>query len=474
LPKIVKLSQNFNVLQFVSGEGLIKRPYRRNTNMQEENILIPEKPKLNRIRERIPKTDLTRVVIIGGGFGGIELVRQLSKQNVQTVLVDKHNYHSFIPLLYQVATAGLSPGDISSPLREFLQDNKNFHFRMAKVKSVDPEHKRVITSSGFLEYDKLVIATGSSTNFFNNEQLKKNAHKLREISDAIELRTKLINNFEEAIQADGDEELEKYMNIVIVGAGPTGVELAGAIGELRKHVLPKDYPELDFSKLKIWLVEGTDRVLPSMSERSGHRAKRYLKKFGVRLLLGKFVKSYDGELVTLSDKRTIQTQCLVWAAGVKPNNIKGLPEGSDVKGRIKVDDFNRVWGAKDIFAIGDVSYQESAKHPKGLPMLAPVAIQQAKRLSENLIAQIQGGEEKPFMYVDKGTMATIGRNKAVIDAPFGIRLGGFLGWFIWMFIHLFSIIGFRRKLLVFSQWIWNYFTYNRGNRLIIKKDLEDE
>ena len=442
--------------------------------MEEQNILIPEKPKLNRIKERIPKTDLTRVVIVGGGFGGIELVRHLSKQNVQTVLVDKHNYHSFIPLLYQVATAGLSPGDISSPLREFLQDNKNFHFRMAKVKSVDPEQKRVITNSGFLEYDKLVIATGSSTNFFNNDQLKKNAHKLREISDAIELRTKLINNFEEAIQADGDEELEKYMNIVIVGAGPTGVELAGAIGELRKHVLPKDYPELDFSKLKIWLVEGTDRVLPSMSERSGHRAKRYLKKFGVRLLLGKFVKSYDGGVVTLSDKRTIQTQCLVWAAGVKPNMIKGLPEESDVKGRIKVDEFNRVWGTQDVFAIGDVSYQESKKHPKGLPMLAPVAIQQARRLSENLVAQIKGGKEKSFEYVDKGTMATIGRNKAVIDAPFGIRIGGFLGWFIWMFIHLFSIIGFRRKLLVFSQWIWNYLTYNRGNRLIIKKDLEDE
>lgn len=476
MPKIVKLTETFNVLPIVSEEEQTNNMYPSllNTNMEEQNILVPEKPKLNRIKERIPKNDLTRVVIIGGGFGGIELVRHLSKQNVQTVLVDKHNYHSFIPLLYQVATAGLSPGDISSPLREFLQDNKNFHFRMAKVKSVDPEQKRVITSSGFLEYDKLVIATGSSTNFFNNEQLKKNAHKLREISDAIELRTKLINNFEEAIQADGDAELEKYMNIVIVGAGPTGVELAGAIGELRKHVLPKDYPELDFSKLKIWLVEGTDRVLPSMSERSGHRAKRYLKKFGVRLLLGKFVKSYDGEVVTLSDKRTIQTQCLVWAAGVKPNSIKGLPEGSDVKGRIKVDEFNKVWGAKDIFAIGDVSYHESAKYPKGLPMLAPVAIQQAKRLSENLIAQMLGGKEKPFSYVDKGTMATIGRNKAVIDAPFGIRLGGFLGWFIWMFIHLFSIIGFRRKLLVFSQWIWNYFTYNRGNRLIIKKDLEDE
>ncbi|XOV93686.1 MAG: NAD(P)/FAD-dependent oxidoreductase [Bacteroidota bacterium] len=442
--------------------------------MIEEDILIPEKPKLNRIKERIPRTDLTRVVIIGGGFGGIELVRHLSKQPVQIVLVDKHNYHSFIPLLYQVATAGLSPGDISSPLREFLQDNKNFHFRMAKVKSVDTAQKRVITSAGFLEYDKLIIATGSSTNFFNNEQLKRNAYKLREISDAIELRTKLINNFEEAIQADGNEELEQFMNIVIVGAGPTGVELAGAIGELKNHVLPKDYPELDFSKLKIWLVEGSDKVLPSMSDKSGQRAKRYLKKFGVRVLLGKFVESYEDGVVTLSDKHTIKTQCLVWAAGVKPNYVKGLPEGSDIKGRIKVDEYNRVYGTEDVYAIGDVAYQESTKYPKGLPMLAPVAIQQAEMLCRNLIANIKGNKERPFTYVDKGSMATIGRNKAVIDAPFGIRIGGFPGWFIWMFIHLFSIIGFRRKLLVFSNWIWNYFTYNRGNRLIIKKDLEED
>lgn len=438
-----------------------------------EDILIPEKSKLNRIKERIPRNGLTRVVIIGGGFGGIDLVRHLSKQNVQIVLVDKHNYHSFIPLLYQVATAGLSPGDISSPLREFLQDSKNFHFRMAKVKSVDIDQKRVITSAGFLEYDKLVIATGSSTNFFGNEQLKKNAHKLREISDAIELRTKLINNFEEAIQAENDQELDHYMNIVIVGAGPTGVELAGAIGELKKHVLPKDYPELDFEKLKIWLIEGADRVLVSMSEKSGSRAKRYLKKFGVQVLLEKFVETYEDGIITLSDGKKINTQCVVWAAGVKPNTINGLPEGSVVKGRIKVDQFNRVQGTSDIFSIGDVAYQESTKYPKGLPMLAPVAIQQAKKLYSNLIADLQGKEMKPFSYVDKGTMATIGRNKAVIDAPFGIRLGGFIGWFIWMFIHLFSIIGFRRKLLVFSNWIWNYLTYNRGNRLIIKKDPED-
>lgn len=439
-----------------------------------EETLVKEKPEVSRIKERIPRTELTRVVIIGGGFGGIELVRHLSKENVQIVLVDKHNYHSFIPLLYQVATAGLSPGDISSPLREFLQENKNFHFRMAKVNSVDTERKRVITSEGFLEYDKLVIATGSRTNFFDNEQLRKNAFKLREVSDAIELRTQLLNNFEQALSADTDAELEKHMNIVIVGAGPTGVELAGAIGELRQHVLPKDYPELDFSKLKIWLVEGSDRVLSAMSPKSSSRAKRYLRKFGVRLLLGKFVESYENDVVTLSDNTIIYTKSLVWAAGVRPNGLAGLPIESDSKGRIRVDDYNQVVGAKDVFALGDVAQQESDKYPTGLPMLAPVAIQQAQKLCKNLIADIKGEERSAFKYVDKGTMATIGRNKAVIDAPFGIKLGGFIGWFIWMFIHLFSIIGFRRKLLVFSNWVWNYFTYNRGNRLIINRDVDEE
>ena len=438
-----------------------------------EDILIPEQSKINRIKERIPKTDKHRVVIIGGGFGGIELVRHLNRYDVQIVLLDKHNYHSFIPLLYQVATAGLSPGDISSPLREFMQDNKNFHFRMAKVKGLDTEQKRVITNKGFLDYDAVVIASGSRTNFFGNNQLRENAFKLREISDAIELRTRLISNFEDAIQAEDDAELEQYMNIVIVGAGPTGVELAGAIGELKNHVLPKDYPELDFKKLKIWLIEGTEKVLGTMSDISGKRAKRYLKKFGVRVLLGKFVDTYEDGVVRLSDQKEIKTQCLIWAAGVQPNIIDGIPEGSNVKGRIRVDDHSRVVGLNDVYAIGDVSYMETKEYPKGLPMLAPVAIQQAKRLASNINALYKGKETKPFRFIDKGTMATIGRNKAVVDGPFGIRIGGFLGWFIWMFIHLFSIIGFRRKLLVFSNWIWNYFTFNKGNRLIIKKDLEN-
>lgn len=429
----------------------------------------------DKINERIPRTNKPRVVIIGGGFAGIELVRHLGKQDVQVVMVDKRNHHTFIPLLYQVATAGLSPGDISSPLREFLQENKNFHFRMAKVLKINPEQKEIETSLGSLAYDYLVIASGAKTNFFGNKQLQKNALKLREMSDAIELRTRLIGNFEEALQLYDEEadELEKSMNVVIVGAGPTGVELAGAIGELKKHVLPKDYPELDFTKMKIHLVEGLDKVLPTMSDRSGKRAERYVRQFGVDLHLGQMVKSYEDGIATLSDGSTIKTNCLIWAAGVKGSTIPGLHDGAIEKGRIVVDEHNLVKGHKYVFAIGDVALQIDKKYPKGLPQLAPVGIQQADLLGSNLMKLIHGEPLKPFKYVDKGTMATIGRNKAVVDGPFGIRLGGFIGWFVWMFVHLFSIIGIRRKLLVFSNWVWNYVTYNRGNRLIINKDIDE-
>lgn len=434
---------------------------------------VINKSKENRINERIPKTDLMRVVVIGGGFAGIELVRQLSKSNIQIVLIDKHNYHTFIPLLYQVATAGLSPGDISSPLRQFLHENENFHFRIAKVKTIDAPKKAIVTDIGTLSYDLLVMASGSRTNFFGNKQIQKNANNLREITDAIDLRTKLINNFEDALQVDDEEELERHMNIVIVGAGPTGVELAGAIGELKNHVLPKDYPELDFKKMKITLVEGGSQVLGSMSKSAGKKAGGYLKKFGVEVRLGVILESYDNNVAKFNDQTEIATNCLIWAAGVKGNLVPGLYDGAVVNGRIKVDEYNLIDGHKYIYAIGDVALQTNKDYPKGLPMLAPVAIQQAKLLASNILRLQKNEPMKPLKYVDKGTMATIGRNKAVIDMPFGITIGGFLGWFIWMFIHLFSIIGFRRKLLVFSNWVWNYLTYNQGNRLIIKKDIDD-
>jgi NADH:ubiquinone reductase (H+-translocating) len=444
--------------------------------MKRKTVLVTgatEAPLKNNINKRIPQTDLMRVVIIGGGFAGLGLLRKLGKSNIQIVLVDKHNYHTFIPLLYQVATAGLSPGDISSPLRDFLQDNKNFHFRMAKVQRIDGLNKEIITDIGTLQFDILVIASGSRTNFFGNKQLKNTASNLREITDAIELRTKLINNFEEALQVNNESELEKHMNIVIVGAGPSGVELAGAIGELRKHVLPKDYPELDFGKMTITMIEGGTQVLGTMSGKAGAKAAKYLEKFGITLRLETILKSYENGIAVLSDETEIKTNCLIWAAGVQGNLIPGLNEEAVFNGRIKVNEYNLIEGHKDIYAIGDVALQQDNRYPKGLPMLATVAIQQGQNLARNINNMHKGMMLNPFRYLDMGTMATVGRNKAVIDMPFNITLGGFLAWFIWMFIHLFSIAGFRRKLLVFSTWVWNYITYTQGNRLIIKKDIDD-
>ncbi len=434
--------------------------------------LVTKNSHSRKISQYIPESQNPRVVIIGGGFAGIELVSKLANLPVQVVLIDKHNFHTFQPLLYQVATAGLGPGDISSPLREFLRNrNKNFYFRIATVEHVDHLTKMVYTDNGSLSYDYLVIATGAIPNFFGNDELQKNTHSLKSIPEALDLRNSMIENFEKALLVDDPEELQQYMNVVIVGAGPTGVELAGAIEELRRNVLPKDYPELDFAKMQIHLVEGQSQVLAAMSDFSGRKAKKYLESMGVNVHLQKLLKAYDGEKALLSTGEEIRTQCVIWAAGVQGNAIDGVGEFNVKGGRIIVNEFNQVQGMSDVFALGDVALMESEKYPNGYPMLAPVAIQQASTLGKNLSILIHGKDQplKPFKYFDKGTMATIGRNKAVVDAPFGIRFGGFIGWFAWMFIHLISIIGFRRKLLVFSNWLWNYFTYNRGNRFIIKK-----
>lgn len=414
----------------------------------------------------LPPSELPRVVIIGGGFAGIELVQKLRKCPVETVMLDKNNYHTFIPLLYQVATAGLSPGDISSPLREFLQDDEHFHFRLAEVFSVDAKAKMVITDLGSLRYDYLIIGTGSKTNFFGNKKIEEGSLKLREVKDALALRTKLIDNFEQALFAKSEAELAQYMNIVIVGGGPTGVELAGAIGELRDHILPKDYPELDFSQMRVFLIEGSGHVLNTMSAFASRKSRAYLEEFGVEVLTEKRVDDFEDGVVHLSDGSTIPTKCLIWAAGVVGNVPDGIEESSLERGRLVVDDFHQVRDMDDVYAIGDVAIQYVDGWSQGLPMLAPVAIQQAKNLGNNLKRELSGQNKRRFKYIDKGTMATIGRNRAVVDAK-GLSFGGFFGWFVWMFIHLLSIIGFRRKFMVFMGWVWNYLTYNRGNRLII-------
>jgi len=419
-------------------------------------------------RVPLPPTDKPRIVIIGGGFAGVKLVKRLKNLPVQIVLFDRNNYHTFQPLLYQVATAGLEPDSIADPLRKQLEPVKNFFFRMGEVYSVDAEKNLINTEIGDVEYDYLVLATGSRTNYFGNESIMKNGFPLKQIPQALDLRSHILQNFEEANITTDPDELASRMNVVIVGGGPTGVEVAGAIGELKKNILPGDYPELDFDQMTITLIEGAGRLLNGMSDASGKRALKYLKKFHVDVRLEMMVKSYDGKTALLADDSEIATHTLIWAAGVKGNFPKGIKEESLEKGRIKVNAYNAIEGYENIFAIGDIAMLKNDDFPQGHPMLAPVAIQQGELLATNFKRILSGKEPKPFKYHDKGSMATIGRNKAVADVS-GMKLGGFVAWLIWMFVHLISIIGFRNRLIVFSNWVWNYFTYDKGTRLIIRK-----
>jgi NADH:ubiquinone reductase (H+-translocating) len=419
----------------------------------------------------IPDNGKPRVVIIGGGFGGIELAKRLKGKGLQIVMFDRNNYHTFQPLLYQVATAGLEPDSIAGPLRKLFDDHDDdeFFFRLGTVDHINPETNNIETSIGHLHYDYLVIANGSRTNFFNNKELFDKAFPLKQVPHALDLRSHILQNFEKAVLISDEQEKKGLMTFVIVGGGPTGVELSGAFGELRTHVLPKDYPELDFNKMKIYLVEGSPKLLGTMSEQSSRKALDYVRNFGVDVLLNTVVTDYNGDVVTLSTGEKMHAQTVIWAAGVLGNLIKGLnPDIVTRNSRIKVDNFNRVEGYSNIFAIGDIAAMSVEEYPNGHPMVAPVAIQQGKLLGKNLVNFIKGKEMTPFKYKDKGSMATIGRNRAVVDLPNGIRFQGLFAWFVWMFVHLMSIVGFRAKAVVLANWIWNYFTYDRGTRLIIR------
>lgn len=422
----------------------------------------------------IPITNKPRVVIIGGGFAGIKVAKGLKDKNIQVVMLDRHNYHTFQPLLYQVATAGLEPDSVAGPLRKTMKVQHNFYFRMAKVTGINPDRKTISTMVGELHYDYLVIASGTLTNFFGNDSLEDLSFPIKQIPQALDLRTHLLQNFEKAVMTGEGPEMEGLMNFVIVGGGPTGVELAGALSELKRSVLPKDYPELDFKNMNIYLVEGLNRLLNGMTEKSGEQALKYLEQFGVKLKLGLMVESYDGKIVYFSDGTTIKSDTLIWAAGVKGNILDGIDEESVEKSRFIVDRFNRVKGYEDIFAVGDVALMVTDKFPHGHPQLAPVAIQQGKLLAKNIKRIVSHKKLKPFEYLDKGSMATVGRNKAIVDLPTGQQFGGFIAWLIWMFVHLVSIVGFRNKLLVLSSWIWNYFTYDRGIRLIIRPFIKQD
>ncbi len=420
------------------------------------------------INIQIPRTDKPRVVVIGGGFAGLKIMKEIDTRYYQVVVLDRHNYHTFQPLLYQVATAGLEPGSIAGPLRHYIEDNEEVFFRMAKVSAINPDRKTVTTPVGELRYDFLVIACGSRTNYFGKDEAFKEALPLKQIPHALNMRSHILQNFEKAVNTTDSYELKSLMNIVIVGGGPTGVEVAGAFGELRSHVLPKDYPELNFRQMQIYVVEGLPRLLNGMSDKAGRKAMKYLKDFDVNIMLNTMVKSYDGKEVCLNNGEIIPAQTLVWAAGVKGNVIPGLPDEVVERDRILVDEFNRVHGSSDIFAVGDIAQMTTKKYPKGLPMLAPVAIQQGELLAKNLNRQALGKKLTPFKYTNKGYMATVGRNRAVVDMPNGWSFGGFMAWMAWMFIHLMYLIGFRNKLVVLNNWIWNYFTYDRGIRLIIR------
>ncbi|WP_343486752.1 NAD(P)/FAD-dependent oxidoreductase [Allomuricauda sp. d1] len=417
----------------------------------------------------IPQSSFPRVVIIGGGFGGISLAKKLSKKELQVVLLDRHNYHTFQPLLYQVSTGGLEPDSIAYPIRKVLQGYPNFYFRLAEVLNVDIEKNLVSTNIGDLKFDYLVVATGSETNFFGNESIEKNSMAMKTIPQSLNLRSLILENFEQALLTDDLHDRDALMNFVIVGGGPTGVELAGALAEIKKGILPKDYPDLDTRRAQINLVQGGDRLLPAMSEIASKKAEDFLEGLGVNVWKNIRVTGYDGNLVTTDRDVSFETATVVWAAGVKAASVKGLDatELCTFGHRLKVNPYHQVEGFEHIFAIGDVACMSTEKHPKGHPMMAQPAMQQGDNLGDNLVRMLEGKKLKAFEYHDKGSMATIGRNKAVADLK-RFKFQGVFAWFVWMFVHLFFLIGFRNRVVVFINWVYNYIKFDREARLIIR------
>lgn len=416
----------------------------------------------------IPETDQERIVIIGAGFAGLELAKRLAKSKYQVVLLDKNNYHQFQPLFYQVAMAGLEPSSIVFPLRKMFQSNKNVHIRVTEVDRVDTEKQQIYTSIGYLNYDYLVLAIGADTNFFGNERIAEKAIPMKSVSEALYLRNEILADYEKALITPDFDARQQFLDIVVVGGGPTGVEVCGSLAEMKMHVLPKDYPELDINEIDIHLIQGADKLLKGMSENASSGALEYLKNLGVKVQLNARVEDFDGEKVYIKGGQTIPTRKVIWAAGITGNKIEGLPEDSIDRGnRIKINEYLEVEGSPRVFAIGDIAVLKKEEYPWGHPQVAQVAIQMGALLSKNFKAQSKGKLREKFTYNDKGSMATIGRNKAVVDLP-NWKFKGAFAWLVWLFVHLFSLVGFRNKFIVFFNWIINYMTYDQSLRLIIR------
>lgn len=410
-----------------------------------------------------------KIVIIGGGFGGIELAKRLKNKEVEILMLDRHNYHTFQPLLYQVATGGLEADSIAFPLRKIFKNQKNFTFRVTEVERIEQHTKTLHTSIGEIKYDYLVIATGSETNYFGQKEIEHFSMPMKSIPEALNLRSMILQNLEEALIEKDDLKKKALLNFVVVGGGPTGVELSGALAELKNHILHEDYPELSIDLVKVSIIEGSETLLGSMSAQASAKAKTFLQNLGVEVLTKLRVENYDGLTIKLSDGQVIHTRNVLWSAGVKGAIPEGLTDEQITRGnRILVDEFNRVKNSDHIFAIGDVSAMITDELPNGLPGVAPVAIQQGTKLASNLIHIINHESPVAFRYFDKGSMATVGRNLAVVDMG-KVRFQGIFAWFVWMFVHLMSLVGFRNKIVTFVNWLWSYFSYDRGTRLIIRR-----
>ncbi|HPR85619.1 MAG TPA: NAD(P)/FAD-dependent oxidoreductase [Prolixibacteraceae bacterium] len=417
----------------------------------------------------IPETAKKRIVIIGAGFAGLKLAKKLVGSGYQIVLIDKNNYHQFQPLFYQVASSGLEPSSILFPLRKIFQSRKDVYIRVAEVYAVDTEKKEIQTSLDTVWYDYLVIATGVNSNFFGMKNLEKHAIPMKSVAEAMALRNRILTNLEKAVTLfdEFEEEKKALLNVVVVGGGPTGVEIAGAIAEMKEFVLPKDYPDLNMNLMQVSIIEGSPSLLASMSRHASEKSLFYLKRLKINVRTNTRVVDYDGEILKLGDGEEIKTKLVIWAAGISGVVPPGIPDESVGRARrILVDEFNRVKGLDDVFAIGDSSVMTTEDYPNGHPQVAQVAIQQGANLARNFKAIKKKADLNPFKYVDKGSMATIGRNRAVADLPF-LKFSGFIAWLTWMFVHLMAIVGVKNRLLIFINWMWNYMTYDQSLRLIL-------